>query len=188
MDLSAGEIRKIQAGSSLEKREAIAAFVRRRADVYVREHGLPASLEAEEWARTLQLGDRAFLRAMMRIRARHPEFGIPEERWAKRVQERLSLQRRLVALSVPTARDRVRRSSADGGRADRGVILRNRGRAEDLLARHGGLAPGTMARLRALDDDGFVRTYRFLVRQIDTGGELDRALDRWFEREADSRQ
>ncbi len=171
-----------------ERTAAIAAFARERAKAYVRGHGLPAGISTERWQQIVALPDSAFLRNMVRIRCRYPDFAIPHERYEQRAKQRRSLLRRLESLEQPSTGDRVARPRGREQLLRRVAVVRNREEIEALLVqRLGGRERAALQeRLEALDDDGFVAALRAAQRALRAGEDPLRAIEGRRQREGSS--
>merc|ERR1739841_436621 len=75
--LSPREIERLSSADPEELRKAMIAIARRRAAQVAAKQGLPEGVTQAEWDRVLALPDSQFVRALQRLRATHPELGVP---------------------------------------------------------------------------------------------------------------
>ena len=169
LGLTDGELRRIERGTKKERRDVMVKVARRRSSRHVKEHGLPSGVTPERWRSIAGSGDDEFLRGYLRIRASHPEFGVAPGEWEKRKERGGSMASRLEAFSMPTTEQRARSPRAKEAQLRRAALLGQRTRVEELMVRTGDLSRDEAARLRALDDDGFVRMYRQTVMKLRKG-------------------
>ena len=94
------------------------ALARRRAAQVAAKQGLPEGVTQAEWDRVLALPDSQFVRALQRLRATHPELGVPARRVerSRRRQSELASQLRSSARRA-RAIDWARRARVNGPRA-----------------------------------------------------------------------
>ena len=179
LGLTEGELRRVERGTKKERRDVMIKVARRRSSRYVKEHGLPSGVTPERWRSIAGSGDDEFLRGYLRIRASHPEFGVSPKQWEQRKERGASMASRLEAFSTPTTAQRASSPRAKEAQLRRAALLGQRARAEELMVRTGHLSRDEAARLRALDDNGFVRMYRQTVMKlrkgVDPRGRPDRA-------------
>lgn len=181
LGLSPQELERFSSADPKERRAGMVALARRRATQFVRKNGLPEGVTQEDWDRVSALPDGAFVRALQRLRARHPEFGVPPRRMERARRRRSELASQLMSLGTPSTRERAGAPGAREGALRRGAVLRHRAKIEDALARRLQLPVEVMAKVRTLDDDGFVALHRQLVRTLSGDDEPRRAIERWFD-------
>ncbi|MEM6572175.1 MAG: hypothetical protein AAF957_27420 [Planctomycetota bacterium] len=180
LGLGDGDVKRLQAGSREERRAFMVDVARRRAKKHVEEHGLPRGVPQRRWDATLSADDDQFVRGYLRIRARHPEFGVPPRRWAKIERRRDAMANRLEAYSSPTTRERADARGKRDRQLRKQVLLEKRSRVEETMVRMGSLPNDVAARLRALDDDDFARAYTASIVMLRRGTDLRTGLGRWF--------
>lgn len=181
LGLSERELRRVEAGTPEERRAALVAAARRRATRYVEKHGLPPEVSAETWANIAASDDAEFVRGYLRIRGRHPEFGVPPSTWNRRARRRGAMASRLEAYSRPSMEERAQNPRAREKELRRDTILERRDRVEDFLIRRVGLGERGATWLRGLDDEAFVRVVigatSALRRGEDVAGDLARRAE-----------
>lgn len=166
LGISRKELGRLRDGTKQERRAAVAALIRARVVDHVANHGLPKGFDEPRWRHVVELDDAPFLRAISRIRARQPEFGVPPKRWSRSSRQRRGLVTRLEALATPTPADRAARPRASEMKLRRDALLRSRDEVERTMARAEGATEAQAAELRALSDDDFVKRYRGLMRKL----------------------
>ncbi len=176
LGLSAKEVRQLHEGSPAERHKHIARMARRRTERYIKEHGLPEGVDAKQWSRLFDGDDETFLRALRRIRIRNPEFGVPRRRFEGRQRQREAMARRLESFGAPSPRERAARPGAQEHALRRRAILKSRDRIEELIVRRLQLPLDLAARLRTQSDDEFVRSYRYTIRVLREGGDLEASI------------
>ncbi|MEM8712793.1 MAG: hypothetical protein AAGG01_17715, partial [Planctomycetota bacterium] len=182
LGLSTQELKRIESGDRASQRSAIAGVVRRRVERQVKEGALPESVTPGVWERLRTLDDREFLRAVQRLRLRAPELGIPKKRWEGRLRRREGFARRLEAMGQPGVRERVRHPAMREHQLRVQTVTRKRKRIEDVMIGQMQLSLDLAARLRSLDDKKFVAAYRFAIKVLKEGGDVESAFRRWMER------
>ena len=178
LGLADGELRRIERGTAEDRRQVMIDVARRRSKKHVEENGLPEGVPERRWRSIAAGSDEEFVRGYLRIRARHPEFGVSPKRWEQRSRRGDAMARKLDAFAQPTMQQRMRFADASESQLRRRVLLEQRSRVEEALVRMGGLSRDEAARLRSLDDDDFARTYRGATSALRRGGELKPALQR----------
>lgn len=186
LGLSSQDLKKIKAGDRSSQRAAIAGVVRRRAERQAQDGNLPESVTPSMWERLRTLNDREFLRAVQRIRLRAPEFGIPKKRWEGRLRRREGLARRLEAMGQPSMRERVKFSNLHGHQLRFRTVIQKRKRIEDVMIGQMQMSLDLAVRLRSLDERGFISAYRFAIKVLEEGADVESAFTRWMERQARS--
>lgn len=166
-----------------ERKAAIVEILRKHLTRHVSKHGLPEGVDDKTWARVASLDDAGFTRAFLRLRARHPEFGIAPERWEGRMRRKGAMAERMESFAMPTARDRTRRPGARENELRRAALLRRRGQVEGFLGKRGGLSEEQLERVRALDDEDFHRLHRATVLWLRRGLDPKERTERWLKAE-----
>lgn len=184
LGLSPKELERFSSADPKERRAGMISLARRRAAQHVRTQGLPDSVTEADWERISKLPDGAFVRAVQRLRARHPEFAVPPRRMERERRRRAELATQMMSLGTPSARERARRPEAHERFLRRGAVLRNRKRIEDAVARKLMLPVEIMARVRTLDDDDFLGFHRQMVDSLADDPEPHRSVERWLNRRA----
>jgi len=181
LGLSPKELRQLHEGPAGERRAQIARMARRRMERYVKENGLPEGVAPKQWKRLFDSDDETFLRALRRIRIHHPELGVPRGRFEGRMRQRESIARRLESFSAPSPKERAARPRAKDHALRRRAVLKSRERIEELIVRRLQLPLDLAARLRTQSDEEFLRSYRFVIRTLREGGDLEATMRKRFQ-------
>ena len=178
--LSPREVERLSSADPEELRTAMIALARRRAAQVAAKQGLPEGVTQAEWDRVLALPDSQFVRALQRLRATHPELGVPARRVERSRRRQSELASQLRSLGTPSTRDRLSAPSATNGpEPPRGAAQSS----EDRGAR--GAPDAAAGRCRAsrreLGDDAFVSLHRRLLRILVWEDDPRRSIERWLD-------
>ncbi|MEE2938943.1 MAG: hypothetical protein VX460_01030 [Planctomycetota bacterium] len=179
--LSPREIERLSSADPQELRVAMISLARRRAAQVTAKQGLPEGLTQAEWDRVLALPDSQFVRALQRLRASHPGFGVPARRVERARRRQGELASQLMSLGTPSTRDRLNAPNAGERALVRRAVLRSRAKIEGLVERRMQLRADLMLAVRELDDDSFVSLHRRLLRVLVWEKDPRRSIERWLD-------
>lgn len=179
--LSPREIERLSSADPEELRKAMIAIARRRAAQVAAKQGLPEGVTRAEWDRVLALPDSQFVRALQRLRATHPELGVPARRVERSRRRQSELASQLRSLGTPSTRDRLSAPSASERSQSRRAVLRNRAKIEGLVERRMQLPADVVQAVRELGDDAFVSLHRRLLRILMWENDPRRSIERWLD-------
>lgn len=179
--LSPREVERLSSADPQELRAAMVGLARRRAAQITAKQGLPEGLTQAEWDRVLALPDGQFVRALQRLRAAHPGFGVPARRVERARRRQSELASQLRSLGTPSTRDRLNAPNASERALVRRAILHDRAKIEGLVERRMQLSADVMLAVRGLDDDAFVALHRRLLRVLVWETDPQRSIERWLD-------
>lgn len=183
--LSPREIERLSSADPEELRAAMIGLARRRAAQITAKQGLPEGVTQAEWDRVLDLPDGQFVRALQRLRASHPELGVPARRVDRARRRQSALASQLRSLGTPSTRDRLSAPEASERVQSRRAVLRNRAKIEGLVERRMQLSADAVLAVRGLGDDAFVSMHRRLLRTLVWENDPRRSIERWLEGRAE---
>ena len=129
----------------------------------------------------LALPDGQFVRALQRLRAAHPGFGVPARRVERARRRQSELASQLRSLGTPSTRDRLNAPNASERALVRRAILHDRAKIEGLVERRMQLSADVMLAVRGLDDDAFVALHRRLLQVLVWETDPQRSIERWLD-------